>query len=53
MGGGVQKYWYVFKSQDLKTISQDRKQFQGHQRTKKQFLRIQIQGHQKDKMSGH
>ena len=43
---------YVFKSQDLKTISQDRKQFQGHQRTKRQFLRMQIQGQQKDKMSG-
>ena len=35
---------YAFKSQDLKTISQDKKQIQGHQRTEKQFLRIQIQG---------
>ena len=35
---------YAFKSQDLKPISQDKKQIQGHQRTEKQFLRIQIQG---------
>ena len=43
---------YAFKSQDLKTISQDKKQIQGHQRTEKQFLRIQIQGQYKDKISG-